>query len=142
MQKKMATRPSYRYKFVEQLKRYSASRVQSFTKIDLQRILRPFEWKLDKRALKAEMVAAILQLKHDVIHNWVSMEGKGVVGHESWGEDTAAEEVFSALWEASHAVGVVKPVAATIGMREVSSQRDINVEVDEDLLLRTERGKR
>lgn len=51
--------------------------MHSLTKNDLKRILSVFGREIDNRAPKAEMVAAMMQLKDDIVHNRVSTEERG-----------------------------------------------------------------
>lgn len=56
------------------------------------------------------MVAAVLKLKHEILHNRASVKERVYGDKESEFQDTAAEEVCSSLLEASLSAWVMKGI--------------------------------
>lgn len=127
MRKQTVERPSSRRALAERITGYSQSRINAFTKSELQEMLRSFGRPIELRAPKAQLVTAMLQLKHDITEENVNLEEPD---ESTQSEETllseAKEDVHRGLLEASVSAWVMKPLVSTMGMRE-GSRNEIEV---------------
>lgn len=125
IRKQTIDRPLDRRMLAGRVRRYSQSRVISFTKRDLQATLAVFGRRLELRVPKRELVAAVLQLKQDIVDETVNLDG-GEDGQLSENDmvATATKIAHTLLQEASVLAWVTEPLVTTMGMRGGFTQRN------------------
>ena len=119
IRKQAVPQTNSRRALAEQIVNYSPSRIGSFNKTGLQRMLGVFGRQLDTRATKAQMVSVVLQLQTDIRDETVDLErGQLEVRSEAELQLESESGVCEALREASLGAWVMKPLVSTIGMKE------------------------
>ena len=83
MRKEAETQPNSRRALAAHMANFSSSRINSFTKSELQRILGVFERQIDSRVPKVQLVSALLQLQLDIRNEEVCLEGHNDGGARS-----------------------------------------------------------
>lgn len=120
-------RHSNKHVVAGQLRGYSQTRINSFTKNELQEVLGAFGRRYEMRVSKSQLVAAVLQLKQDIIDETVSWEEieEGVQSEENLLSEAKAA-VQNSLLQAFILAWVMKPLVPTMGMRE-GSRNEVEV---------------
>ena len=127
IRKQVIERPSDRRTLAWRVKRYSQSRITSFTKSELKAMLDVFERHLELQVPKAQLVGAVLQLKQDIIDELVYLDaGESGQLSEHTILGSATKNARLSLQEASVSARVMKPLVTTMGMRE-GSRNEVDV---------------
>ena len=119
--------PSQRRDLAERIARYSRSRVNAFTRNDLQKVLQVFGKGVASSPAKAVLLTALFQLQADLHAGTVDLEAAENVqiSVESQLKDSATL-LLHTLREASLHAWVMKPLVSTAGMKE-GSRNEVEV---------------
>ena len=113
-------RQSSRASLAECISSSSASRISATTKPDLLNFLTVFGRVVDSRANKPEVLAAVMQLKADILSRSVCTDGGNEADDTTDDEmaERAAKRICNLFREASLTAWVMKPLVPTAGMKE------------------------